>query len=86
VTEIIKLLVVIAVIILLIKKKWNLEYVILLASLLAGVFFNLSPIQIGKNFILALIDLTTLKLIGIIVLVYILSGVLRFLSPIHLHH
>jgi len=77
VTEIIKLLVVIAVIILLIKKKWNLEYVILLASLLVGVFFNLSPIQIGNNFVLALIDLTTLKLIGIIVLVYILSGVLR---------
>jgi len=77
VTEIIKLLVVIAVIILLIKKKWKLEYVILLASLLVGVFFNLSPIQIGNNFVLALIDPTTLKLIGIIVLVYILSGVLR---------
>ena len=76
-TEIIKLLAVIAVIILLIKKKWNLEYVILLASLLVGVFFNLSPIQIGNNFVLALIDPTTLKLIGIIVLVYILSGVLR---------
>ncbi len=76
-TEIIKLLAVIAVIIFLIKKKWKLEYVILLASLLAGVFFNLSPIQIGNNFVLALIDPATLKLIGIIVLVYILSGVLR---------
>ena len=76
-TEIIKLLAVIAVIILLTKKKWNLEYVILLASLLVGVCFNLSPIQIGNNFVLALIDPTTLKLIGIIVLVYILSGVLR---------
>jgi len=77
VTEIIKLLAVIAVIILLIKKKWNLEYVILMASLLVGVFFNLNPIQIGNNFVLALIDPTTLKLMGIIVLVYILSGVLR---------
>ncbi|MBU4348888.1 DUF401 family protein [bacterium] len=76
-TEIIKLLTVIAVIIFLIKKKWNLEYVILLASLLVGVFLNLSPIQIGNNFVLALIDPATLKLIGIIVLVYILSGVLR---------
>ena len=76
-TEIIKLLAVIAVIIFLIKKKWKLEYVILLASLLAGVFFNLSPIQVGNNFVLALIDPATLKLIGIIVLVYILSGVLR---------
>jgi len=77
VTEIIKLLVIIAVIIFLIRKKWNLEYVILLASLLVGVFFDLSPIQIGNNFVLALIDPTTLKLIGIIILVYILSGVLR---------
>ena len=76
-TEIIKLLVVIAVIIFLIRKKWNLGYIILLASLLVGVFFNLRPIQIGNNFVLALIDPTTLKLIGIIVLVYILSGVLR---------
>ena len=76
-TEIIKLLAVIAVIIFLIRKKWNLEYVILLASLLAGVFFNLSPIQVGNNFVLALIDPATLKLIGIIVLVYILGGVLR---------
>ena len=76
-TEIVKLLAVIAIIVLLIKKKWKLEYVILLASLLVGVFFNLSPIQIGNNFVLALIDPTTLKLIGIIVLVYILSGVLR---------
>ena len=76
-TEILKLLLIIATIILLIKKKWKLEYVILWASLLAGVFFNLSPIQIGNNFVLALIDPATLKLIGIIVLVYILSGVLR---------
>jgi integral membrane protein (TIGR00529 family) len=77
VTEIIKLLVVIAVIIFLIRKKWNLGYIILLASLLVGAFFNLNPIQIGNNIVLALIDPTTLKLIGIIVLVYILSGVLR---------
>jgi len=77
VTEVIKLLAVIAVMIFLIRKKWNLEYVILLASLLIGVFFGLGPVQIGKNFILALIDPSTLRLMGIIVLVYILSGVLR---------
>jgi len=77
VTEIIKLLAVIVVIIFLIKKKWNLGYIMLIASLLLGVAFSLSPIQIGNNFVLALIDPATLKLIGIIVLVYILSGVLR---------
>ena len=76
-TEIIKLLAVIAVIIFLIRKKWNLGYIMLIASLLLGVAFSLSPIQIGNNFVLALIDPATLKLIGIIVLVYILSGVLR---------
>ena len=76
-TEIIKLLVVIVVIIFLIRRKWDLGYIILLASLLIGLFFNLSPIQIGNNFVLALIDPITLKLIGIIILVYILSGVLR---------
>ena len=76
-TEIIKLLAIIAVIIFLIRKKWNLGYIMLIASLLLGVAFALSPIQIGNNFVLALIDPATLKLIGIIVLVYILSGVLR---------
>ena len=75
--EIIKLLVVIAVIIFLIRRKWKLEYIMLLASLLIGIFFDLSPIQIGKNIVLALVDPMTLRLIGIIVLVYILSGVLR---------
>ena len=75
--EIIKLLIVIGFIILLVIKKWKLEYVMLLASLLLGVLFNLSPIQIGKNFILAVIDPSTLRLMGIIILVYILSGFLN---------
>ncbi len=75
--EIIKLLVVIAVIIFLIRRKWKLEYIMLLASLLIGIFFDLSPIQIGKNIVLALVEPMTLRLIGIIVLVYFLSGVLR---------
>jgi len=77
VTEIIKLLVVIAVIIFLIRKKWKLGYIMLLASPLLGAAFGLGPIQLGKNLVLALVDPMTLRLIGIIVLVYILSGVLR---------
>jgi len=77
VTEVIKLLAVIAVIIFLIRKKWNLGYIMLIASLLLGAAFGLSPIQLGKNFVLALVDPMTLRLIGLVVLVYILSGVLR---------
>lgn len=76
-TEIIKLLVVIALVFFLIRRKWKLGYVMFLASLLIGVFFDLSPVQIGKNIIWALIDPMTLRLMGIIILVYILSGVLR---------
>jgi len=77
VTEIIKLLVVIAVIIFLIRKKWDLGYIMLIASLLLGASFGLNPIQLGENFVLALVDPMTLRLIGLVVLVYILSGVLR---------
>ena len=76
-TEIIKLLAVIALVIFLIRRKWKLGYIMLLASLLIGVFFDLSLAQIGKNIIWALIDPMTLRLMGIIILVYILSGVLR---------
>lgn len=75
--EFIKLLVVIVFIIFLIKKKWNLGYIMLLASLLLGAFFNLNPSVIGLNFFLAILDPLTLRLIGIIVLVFILSAVLR---------
>lgn len=76
-TEIIKLLVVIAAIIFLIRKKWNLEYVILLASLLLGLLFRLNPKEIGINFLQAITDPVTIRLIGIIVLVLLLSSILR---------
>jgi hypothetical protein len=77
VTEIIKLLVVIAVIIFLIRKKWNLGYIILLSSLLLGLLFGSNPKEIGINFIRAIMDPVTVRLIGIIVLVFLLSSILR---------
>jgi integral membrane protein (TIGR00529 family) len=70
-------LAVIAVIIFLIRKKWNLEYVILLASLLLGLLFKLNPKEIGINFVQAIIDPVTIRLIGIIVLVLLLSSILK---------
>lgn len=76
-TEIIKLLVVIIVIIFLIRKKWNLGYIILLSSLLLGLLFGLNPKEIGINFLQALIDPVTIRLIGIIVLVLLLSSILK---------
>ena len=76
-TEIIKLLAVIVVIVLLIRKKWNLGYIILLASLLLGLLFGLNPKEMGINFLQAIIDPVTIKLIGIIVLVLLLSSILK---------
>lgn len=76
-TEIVKLLVVIAVIIFLIRKKWNLGYIILLSSLLLGLLFGLNPKEIGINFVQAIMDPVTIRLIGIIVLVFLLSSILK---------
>jgi len=77
VIEIIKLLAVIVVIIFLIRKKWNLGYIILLASLLLGLLFGLNPKEIGINFLQAIMDPVTIRLIGIIVLVLLLSSILK---------
>ena len=76
-TEIIKLLVVIAIIIFLIRKKWNLGYIILLSSLLLGLLFGLNLKEIGINFVQAIMDPITIRLIGIIVLVFLLSSILK---------
>ncbi|RXG65779.1 DUF401 family protein, partial [Candidatus Atribacteria bacterium 1244-E10-H5-B2] len=76
-TEIIKLLVVIAIIIFLIRKKWNLGYIILLSSLLLGLLFGLNLKEIGINFVQATMDPITIRLIGIIVLVFLLSSILK---------
>jgi len=77
VAGIIKLLGVVGLIVFLIRKKWNLGYIMMFASLLLGVLFRLRVKDIILNVVLAIIDPMTLKLFGIIVLVFLLSGVLR---------
>jgi uncharacterized protein len=77
VAGIIKLLGVVGLIVFLIRKKWNLGYIMIFASLLLGILFRLRVKNIILNVVLAIIDSMTLKLIGIIFLVFLLSGVLR---------
>jgi len=77
VAGIIKLLGVVGLIVFLIRKKWNLGYIMIFASLLLGVLFRLKAKDIILNVVLAIIDPMTLRLFGIIVLVFLLSGVLR---------
>lgn len=74
---IIKLLGVVGLIVFLIRKKCNLGYIMIFASLLLGVLFRLKVKDIILNVVLAIIDSMTLKLFGIIILVFLLSGVLR---------
>jgi len=77
VAGIIKLLGVVGLIVFLIRKKCNLGYIMIFASLLLGVLFRLKVKDIILNVVLAIIDSMTLKLFGIIILVFLLSGVLR---------
>jgi len=77
VAEVIKLVVVIAVIIISIVIKWRLEYAIFCSSLLLGVFYGVNSNLILKTFFLTLIDESTLRLVGIVILVYLFSGILN---------
>ncbi|GAB4115514.1 MAG: TIGR00529 family membrane protein [Candidatus Caldatribacteriota bacterium] len=75
-TDIIKLVAVISLIVIFIVKKWKLEYAIFIASLLLGIVYQVNVPQIFKTFLLTITDEITLRLIGIIILVYIFSGIL----------
>ncbi len=76
-TEAIKLFSVILLIVILLRLKWDLGFVMLLSSVLLGILFQIGIYEIVKNIYLTMIDPETLQLIGIIVLVYVLSSILR---------
>jgi uncharacterized protein len=76
-TEAIKLLSIIILIIILLRLRLDLGLVMFLSSIVLGFLFQLGCYGIINNIYLAVIDPNTLELVGIIVLVYILSGILR---------
>ncbi len=76
-TETIKLFFVIILIIVLLRLKWDLGLVMFSSSILLGFLFRLGFDEIAYNIYLTVIDPTTLQLIGIVVLVYVLSSILR---------
>jgi len=59
------------------KGKLNLGVIILVASFLIGISLELSIPAIIKNFLLATIDPTTLRVVGIIILIMILGNLLE---------
>lgn len=76
-TEAIKLFSVIIVIVILLRMKWDLGLVMVLSSILLGFLFDLSIYSIGYNIYLSIIDPDTLQLVGIVILTYVLSSLLR---------
>jgi uncharacterized protein len=72
-----KLLLIFAGIVLLLNRKWNLGLVLTLASIVVGLLFAHPPIEIGRDIILATVDLLTLRLALIVVLIMILGELLR---------
>ncbi|MCD6083182.1 DUF401 family protein [Candidatus Aerophobetes bacterium] len=58
------------------KKKLNLGFIILSASLLIGILSRMRAATILENFLLATIEPDTLKLVGSILLIYLLGNLL----------
>jgi len=74
--EAIKIISVIILIVVLLGLKWNLGLIMFVSSVFLGILFQQGFYELATNLYLAIIDYTTLQLIGIIVLVYILSSIL----------
>jgi uncharacterized protein len=72
-----KLAAVLAVIILLLRWKWNLGLVLLLASALTGLFFGRAAIDLARDAVTAIVDPLTLQLIAIVLLITFMGEILR---------
>lgn len=59
-----------------IKRKMDLGLIIILSSFFIGILLKMPIIMILKNFLLATIDPSTLKLVGVILLIFTLGNLL----------
>jgi len=64
-------------IILLLSRRWNLGYVLLLGSALLGLLFGLSVPEILEQGVAAVLDLKTLRLVAAVLLITTLGELLR---------
>jgi len=72
-----KLLAVLAVVVFLIHRKWNLGLILGLAAALMGLLFARPLRDLGLDTLIAVADPLTLRLAGIVVLILVLSEILR---------
>lgn len=73
----VKLLLVFAGIVLLLSRRWNLGFVLLVASVAVGLLFGYPLPAVGRDVVLASVDLLTLRLALSVVLIMVLSELLR---------
>ncbi|GAG10260.1 unnamed protein product, partial [marine sediment metagenome] len=72
-----KLAFVFGLIILLLSRRWNLGYVLLLGSALLGLLFGLPAPEILEQGLVAALDLKTLRLVAAVLLITTLGELLR---------
>jgi integral membrane protein (TIGR00529 family) len=77
VLDFLKLVGVLALIILLLRLKWNLGLVLLLASAATGLLFGRAPADLGLDALGAAVDPLTLRLVAIVLLIMFLGEILR---------
>jgi hypothetical protein len=77
VIDALKLLGILALIILLIRLKWNVGLVLVLASALTGLLFGLSLADLARDALSATLDTTTLRLVAIVLLIAYMGEILR---------
>lgn len=74
---ILKIFIVFVFLVILIKKKAQIGYTLLLGSIFLGILFSLPPFELIKNIFKATIEWDTLHLLFIVILVTIFGGVLK---------
>lgn len=72
-----KLVLVFVGIVFLLSRKWNLAVVLIIASMVIGMFFNYPLHHVARDAVLASIDVLTLRLAVVVVLIMTLSELLR---------
>ncbi|MBC8446822.1 MAG: DUF401 family protein [Chloroflexi bacterium] len=75
--NLLKLAFVFTVIVLLLSRRWNLGYVLLLGSALLGLLYGLPVLEILEQAKIAVLDLSTLRLVAAVLLITTLGELLR---------
>lgn len=75
--NLLKLALVFVVIVILLARRWNLGYVLLLGSALLGLLYRLPAAQVLEQARIAVLDLSTLRLVAAVLLITTLGELLR---------